>query len=83
MAVPSFAYAIEPLNAQHDREQFSCGIVSLDRYLIQIAGQDLRRRVAASFVLQDLKNKRIAGYYTLCATVIELQDTFSTGQEVA
>lgn len=74
MAAPIFAYAIEPLNAGHDRSGFSCGLESLDRYLLQQAGQDLRRRVAAPFVLQDWENKRIAGYYTLCATGIELQD---------
>ncbi|MBD2199284.1 MULTISPECIES: GNAT family N-acetyltransferase [Calothrix] len=74
MAAPTFGYAIEPLNAQHNRSEFSCGIESLDRYLLQQAGQDLRRRVAATFILQDLDNQLIAGYYTLCATAINLQD---------
>jgi GNAT superfamily N-acetyltransferase len=74
VACPTFAYAIETLNAEHERSGFSCGIESLDRYLLQQAGQDLRRRVAAPFVLQDLDRKRIAGYYTLCATAIQIQD---------
>jgi len=74
VASPSFAYAIEPLKAEHYRSLFSCGSEVLDRYLLQQAGQDLRRRVAAPFVLQDLDNKRIAGYYTLCATAILVQD---------
>ncbi|MBD2354397.1 GNAT family N-acetyltransferase [Tolypothrix sp. FACHB-123] len=74
MAAPTFGYAIETLNTQHDRSGFNCGIESLDRYLLQQAGQDLRRRVAAPFILQDLDNQRIAGYYTLCATAINLQD---------
>jgi hypothetical protein len=68
VAAPTFAYAIEPLNAGHDRSGFSCGKESLDRYLQQQASQDLRR------VLQDLDDKRIAGYYTLCATAIEIQN---------
>ncbi|MBW4620617.1 MAG: hypothetical protein KME17_14840 [Cyanosarcina radialis HA8281-LM2] len=34
MAAPTFAYAIEPLNADRDRSGFSCGKESLDRYLL-------------------------------------------------
>jgi predicted GNAT family N-acyltransferase len=46
----------------------------LDRYLFEQAGQDLRRFLAAVFVLEDLENQRLAGYYTLAATSINLAD---------
>jgi GNAT superfamily N-acetyltransferase len=59
-------YRIEPLGSSHDRAAFSCGVPELDRYLRQQAGQDLKRRLAAVFVLtQD--SKTVAGFYTLSA----------------
>jgi len=73
MMPPAFAYAIEPLNQQHNRSDFCCGVEALDRYLREQAGQDMRRRIAAPFVLHDLNAKRIAGYYTLAATAISLE----------
>lgn len=44
MAAPTFAHAIELLNAERARSEFSCGKESLDRYLMQQASQDLRCR---------------------------------------
>jgi GNAT superfamily N-acetyltransferase len=50
----------------HDREGFSCGIDSLDRYLRRQAGQDMRRRSAGVFVLAERANPGVVlGYYTL------------------
>lgn len=74
MAIPPFAYVIEPLAKKHNRSDFHCGSEALDRYLQEQASQDLRRYLAAVFVLQDLEQKRIAGYYTLAATAIQLAD---------
>lgn len=74
MTVPAFAYAIEPLNAQHNRADFQCGVAALERYLREQAGQDIRRRIAAPFVLHDKDTGRIAGYYTLAATAIQLEE---------
>ena len=57
---------VEPLGPHHDREGFSCGIDSLDRYLRRQAGQDIRRRSAGVFVLAAHANPGIIlGYYTL------------------
>lgn len=72
MIIPDFSYRIEPLESQHNRADFSCGIEELDRYLQQQARQDLRRFLTTVFVLHDLEHQRIAGYYTLAATAIEL-----------
>ena len=56
----------------HDKTGFSCGIDSLDKYLQLHAGQDIRRSVAATFVMvtQD-KPAEILGYYTLSSTAID------------
>lgn len=74
MKFPPFAYTIEPLNAQHNRSDFECGVEALNRYLKQQASQDMRRRIAALFVLVDQDSDSIAGYYTLAATAIRLTE---------
>lgn len=57
----------EPLGDDHDRAAFSCGVETLDRYLKQQAGQDIRRRVAAVFVAHEPAVTTVAAYYTLSA----------------
>ncbi|OUL35535.1 GNAT family N-acetyltransferase [Nostoc sp. T09] len=74
MSVPAFAYTIELLNSRHNRADFQCGTEALDRYLQEQAGQDLRRYVATPFVLHDVDTNQIAGYYTLAATSIQVED---------
>jgi GNAT superfamily N-acetyltransferase len=69
--VSAARFGIEPLGGQHDRAAFSCGIEALDRYLQHQASQDVRRSVAAVFVLHDPETDAVAGYYTLSATSIE------------
>lgn len=65
-------FRIEPLSKQHDRDAFSCGVESLDRYLKTQASQDMRRRANAVFVLVEAKAPRaIVGYFTLCAIGVE------------
>lgn len=59
-------YRIEALDAHHDRASFCCGVSELDTYLQQRAGQDLRRKLAAVFVLTP-DGETISGYYTLSA----------------
>jgi predicted GNAT family N-acyltransferase len=70
----SFDYFIEALGKQHDRESFCCGVEALDRYFKQQAGQDARKRVAAPFVLIEKNSGTVAGYYTLCATSIKINE---------
>jgi len=57
---------IEALEAHHNRAGFCCGIPDLDAYLQQRASQDLKRKLAAIFVLTE-DSKTIAGFYTLSA----------------
>jgi GNAT superfamily N-acetyltransferase len=62
---------VELLDERHDRSAFSSGNDDLDRYLREQAGQDQRRRLSAVFVLLDVANDTVAGYYTLSACEIE------------
>jgi GNAT superfamily N-acetyltransferase len=65
------SFSIEPLNSGHDRTEFACGVEELDRYLRERAGQDMRRRVSAAFVLLDSSTRRVVGFYTLSGASIE------------
>jgi hypothetical protein len=56
------------LDDEHDRIDLACGAESLDRYLKTQAGQDVRRKANAVFVLSERDEPaRILGYYALCA----------------
>jgi ribosomal protein S18 acetylase RimI-like enzyme len=67
-------YRIERLGRHHDRVAFSCGEDSLDTYLRQRARQDATRNVATAFVLHDAQEHRVAGYYTLSAASVQLEN---------
>src|SRR6266436_5242606 len=59
------------LGEEHDRGSFICGVESLDRYLKTQAGQDVRRKANAVFVLSERDQAaRILGYATLCAMAL-------------
>ena len=61
----------EPLDKRkHDRAAFSCEQEALDRYLKERATQEIKKRVAAVYVLTP-DGKTIAGYYTLSQYAIE------------
>jgi GNAT superfamily N-acetyltransferase len=63
------------LREDHDRSSFTCGVDSLDRYLKTQAGQDVRRKANAVFILSEVSAPaRVLGYYTLCATAISQGD---------
>ena len=59
-------YRVEPLESNHDREGFCCGVPELDAYLHRQAGQDQKRKLAAVFVLTT-DGVSVAGFYTLSA----------------
>lgn len=69
----SLPYAIEPLASQ-DRTGFDCGVDELNAYLEKQAGQEVRRRVTACYLLIEQASKAIAGYYTLSAGSVLLSD---------
>ena len=65
-------YLTEPLNSRHDRDNFSCGKDLLDYYFKKLAGQDIKRKLSACFVLVDKKTDLISGYYTLSSNSISI-----------
>lgn len=65
---------IDPLQTSHDRSLFHCGVEVLDRYLKELAKQELQRRTAAVFVLVREGESRILGYYTLSQSSVLLSD---------
>ncbi|WP_186156639.1 GNAT family N-acetyltransferase [Burkholderia gladioli] len=70
MTAPQLTVAA--LSAAHDRTGFECGTPALDRYLRETVTQDVRRRVAACFVMLD--SGSVVGYYTLSAASIALAE---------
>src|ERR1700678_1579773 len=72
---PSEDLRIVLLGEEHDRDSFTCGVESLDRYLRTQAGQDVRRKANAVFILGEIgEPNRVLGYYTLCAMAISQGD---------
>lgn len=65
---------IELLAKEHDRKAFSCGDEGLDRYVREQISQDMKRRVAAPFVLIEPAQKIVIGYYTLAAGSVALDE---------
>ena len=65
-------YRVETLGKQHDRSGFTCGSEPLDRYLRVQAGQDTRKRVAATFVLCEGTSNTVIGFYTLSAISVDI-----------
>lgn len=59
--------------ATHDRQQFDCGVESLNNYLKVMASQQSQKDNTRTFVLVEEQNSaRIIGYYTLTMTPIDL-----------
>lgn len=67
-------FRITTLNKQHDRSLFSCGNGELDNYLTRHASQDIKRKIAAVFVLTEYDNVEVKAYYSLSATTLLLHD---------
>ena len=59
--------------ATHDRQQFDCGVESLNNYLKVMASQQSQKDNTRTFVLVEEQNaERVIGYYTLTMTPIDL-----------
>jgi GNAT superfamily N-acetyltransferase len=82
VAPPRPDLRVEALAAHHDRDAFSCGIDSLDRYLRSQAGQDVRRRANGVFILVAADAvETVLGYYTLCATSLPQGDVAAAARK--
>jgi GNAT superfamily N-acetyltransferase len=62
---------IEELNRSHNRDEFNCGYDSLNNYIKKQANQDIKRNLAACYVLFQPESKIVIGYYTLSANSID------------
>jgi ribosomal protein S18 acetylase RimI-like enzyme len=78
--VSSQRYRVKRLGLHHDRVAFVCGEDTLDTYLRQRARQDDDRNVAKTFVLFDIQAERVAGYYTLSSSSVQLVELPSETQ---
>ena len=67
-------FTVEALSSHHDRASFTCGVEALDRYLAAQAMQDQRRRIAGCYVALDAATGQIAGFYTIAAASIPLNE---------
>jgi len=67
-------YLIEPLDNSYDRTEFCCDIEELDHYFKNQVGQDVRRNVAACFMLIDEATGAVSGFYTLSMKSVLLVD---------
>jgi len=63
---------VSPFKRTFDRRSFSCGVHPLDTYLQRQVTQDIKRNVAACFLLHEEGFDKILGYYTLSACTLEL-----------
>lgn len=63
----------ELLDKKHHREVFDCGKELLNNYLKKQASQDIKRKLAACFVLSE-NETNIQGYYTLSNNSIPLHN---------
>ena len=63
---------IELLDKKHNRNDFDCGKELLNNYLKNQAGQDIKRKLSACFVLLEEETNNIQGYYTLSNNSIPL-----------
>jgi GNAT superfamily N-acetyltransferase len=66
-------FHIEPLGATHNRNEFSRGVAVLDRYIRELATQDVRRRISNCFVACDEAGV-VAAFCTFAATSLPLAD---------
>ncbi len=72
MIADTSKYNIEPLG-NHDRAAFSCGHASLDHYIREQASQDVKRGLAAVFVIVAKDAPRtILSYYTLSSRELRI-----------
>lgn len=67
------SYRVTAFDGSYNRKAFSSTSEALNRYLKTQASQDIKRRLAACYLLVTGENK-VAGYYTLSAMSIPLPD---------
>jgi len=64
---------LKVLEKKHNRKGFSCGVVELDNYIKQYVSQDVKRKLAVCYILED-EDANVIAYYTLSSSSVELND---------
>ncbi len=65
-------WEIGPLERQHDRQSFDCGVEALNEYLARFAKQHEDSGISRTFVAVDKRESSgILGYYSLAAGGID------------
>ncbi len=67
-------YIIELLEKSHIRNNFDCGVKSLNDYLIRYARQNDKKSISRTFVAIDDDEKIIQGYYSICSASINFEE---------
>jgi predicted GNAT family N-acyltransferase len=62
------------LDKTHIRSNFECGNPTLDNYIQKQVSQDVKRELAACYVLCDNLDKTVIGYYTLSSHSIKFEE---------
>lgn len=63
---------IKLLDKEHNRDKFDCGNELLNNYLKYQVSQDVKRKLAACFILADQETNHVKGFYTLSSGSIPL-----------
>lgn len=66
------SYLTVPLQTAHKKKDFDCGKPSLNQYLHTQAKQDVKRKLAACFIVADDQHN-VQGYYTLSSASVPRQ----------
>lgn len=74
----NFSFNIEPLESNHDRRRFSCGVEALDEYLQRFARQHANANVSRTYVAAD--GSAILGFYSLAMSAIRRENLPSKQQ---
>lgn len=61
------------LEKNHNRKNFHCGIEELDLYLKHYVSQDIKKRVAVCYVIENATNN-VIGYYTLSSNRVDISE---------
>lgn len=64
---------IELLHTKHNRDNFDCGVDSLNEYLVRYARQNDKKNISRTFVAVD-DEKLIHGYYSISSASIRFED---------
>ncbi len=67
-------FLIEKLNKNHQKSDFCSDNALLDNYIHKQAKQDVSRDLSVCYVLNEIDDKIVLGYYTLSASSVDSND---------